>query len=73
MKARIGIADIGREIEVEVGSRAELAKRLEKAYGEGSSLLWFKNDKGRHIGIPLNRIAFVELVESPDQSVGFGP
>ncbi|MCY4620513.1 MAG: DUF3107 domain-containing protein [bacterium] len=72
MRARIGIADTGREIEVEVGSRDEIVRRLEGAYDDGVSLLWFQDAKGRDIGVPLERIAFVELVESPDKAVGFG-
>ena len=72
MKARIGIADTGREIEVEVVSRDEVVERLESAYRGGVPILWFENEKGRDIGIPLSRIAFVELVDDRDQAVGFG-
>ena len=72
MRARIGIADTGREIEVEVGTRDEIVSRLEDAYRDGVSLLWFQDAKGDDIGVPLERIAFVELVESPDKAVGFG-
>lgn len=72
MRARIGIADTGREIEVEVGSKDEIVTRLEDAYSDGVSLLWFQDAKGGDIGVPLERIAFIELVESPDKAVGFG-
>ena len=72
MRARIGIADTGREIEVEAGSRDEIVKRLEDAFTDGVPILWFQDAKGRDIGVPLERIAFVELVESPEKSVGFG-
>ena len=71
MKARIGIADTGREIEVEVESRDEVAARLEAAYRESVRILWFENAKGRDIGVPLERIAFIELIDDPDQAVGF--
>lgn len=71
MRARIGIADAGREIEVEVASRAEVVERLESAFSEGVPILWFKNEKGRDIGVPLDRIAFVELVDDRDQAIGF--
>ena len=39
---------------------------------DGVSLLWFQDAKGGDIGVPLERIAFIELVESPDKAVGFG-
>ena len=72
MRARIGIADTGREIEVEVGSRDEIVRRLEGAYNDGVPILWFQDAKGDDIGVPLDRSAFIELVESPDKAVGFG-
>ena len=72
MRARIGIADTGREIEVDVASRKELIECLDSAYREGVPILWFKNAKGRDVGVPLGRVAFVELVDDPDQAVGFG-
>ena len=72
MRARIGIADAAREIEVEVAGRDEVVERLESAYREGLPILWFKNEKGRDIGVPLSRIAFVELVDDRDQAIGFG-
>lgn len=72
MRARIGIADTGREIEVEVGTKDEIVRRLESAYNDGVSILWFQDTKGDDIGVPLERIAFIELVESPDKAVGFG-
>ena len=72
MRARIGIADTGREIEVEVGNKDEIVRRLESAYDDGVPILWFQDTKGDDIGVPLERIAFIELVESPDKAVGFG-
>lgn len=72
MRARIGIADTGREIEVEVGNKDEIVRRLESAYNDAVSILWFQDTKGDDIGVPLERIAFIELVESPDKAVGFG-
>lgn len=72
MRARIGIADTGREIEVEVGNKDEIVGRLESAYHDGVSILWFQDTKGDDVGVPLERIAFIELVESPDKAVGFG-
>lgn len=72
MRARIGIADTGREIEVEVGNKDEIVRRLESAYDDGVSILWFQDTKGDDIGVPVERIAFIELVESPDKAVGFG-
>lgn len=72
MRARIGIADTSREIEVEVPSREELMELLEGSYRDGAPIIWFKTSKGADIAIPVGRLAFVELLDSPSQSVGFG-
>ena len=71
MRARIGIADTGREIEVEVESRDAVAARLEAAYRESVPILWFENAEGRDVGVPLERIAFIELIDDPNRAVGF--
>ena len=71
MRARIGIADTGREIEVDVEGRDQIVESLEAAYRDRTPMLWFKNAKGRDIGVPLARLAFVELMDDSDQRVGF--
>lgn len=73
MKARIGIADAGREVEVEVEDRAEFMERLDKAHRKGEPMLWFTDLKGNELGVPIRRIAYIELVDEQDRSVGFSP
>ncbi len=70
MRARIGIADTGHEIEV-VGERDELVDRIEQAFADRISLLWFRDSKGREVAIPRERIAFIQLEDSPETRVGF--
>ena len=62
MNVRIGIADTGREVEVEVEDRADIVGRLEEAFSKGGAILWFNDVKGNEVGIPTGRIAYVELV-----------
>ena len=71
MRARIGIADTGREIEVEIEGRDEIVELIDDAYRKGVPVLWFTNTIGQDIGVPLRRVAFIELVADPDQTVGF--
>ena len=73
MKVRIGIADTDKVIEVEAADEKSFRKDLEKAVAEGG-LAWFKDTKGRTVGIAAGSVAFVEL-ESVDgeQTVGFAP
>ena len=72
MRARIGIADTSRELEVEVAGREELMELLEGSYRDGAPIIWFKTAKGGDIAVPVDRLAFVELVDGPSKSVGFG-
>lgn len=72
MRARIGIAHTSREIEVEAPGREELIELLEGSYRDGTAIIWFKTVKGADIGVPLARLAFVELVDTPGPSIGFG-
>lgn len=73
VKARIGIADTGREVEVEVEDRTGFMERLEAAHRRDEPILWFTDAKGADLGVPLRRIAYIELVDEPDRSVGFSP
>ena len=73
VKARIGIADTGREVEVEVEDRTGFMERLEQAHRQNEPILWFTDVNGADLGVPLRRIAYIELVDEPDRSVGFSP
>ena len=71
LHARIGIADTGREIEVEINSRDEIVNLIEEAYSDGRNILWLNDVKGSEYGIPLARIAYVEVADDAEPSVGF--
>ncbi len=75
MDIRIGIVQSMKEIEVELPEdvdREAVVKQVETALG-GDSVLWLTDRKGRQVGVPAARIAYVEL-GSPksDRVVGFG-
>ncbi|HSR45094.1 MAG TPA: DUF3107 domain-containing protein [Acidimicrobiia bacterium] len=72
MRVRIGISD-SREIELEVKDENSFRAEVEAAFSQESSrVLWVTDTKGRAVGIPADKIAYVE-VETQDkrQSVGF--
>ncbi len=71
MRARIGIAHTNREIEIEVSGRQDLIDLLDESYRDGARMIWFKTVKGADIGISLTRLAFVELMDTPEPSIGF--
>ncbi|REK17830.1 MAG: DUF3107 family protein [Actinobacteria bacterium] len=73
MKVRIGVAESNKVIELEVEDVEAFKKKVGTEVEEGA-VLWFTDTKGREVGIPSSRLAFVE-VESQEQntSVGFAP
>ncbi|MFO7548420.1 MAG: DUF3107 domain-containing protein [Acidimicrobiia bacterium] len=74
MKVRIGIADSDRVIELDVEDPAAYEREIETAFAGDSALLWFEDAKRRRIGVPRQRVAFVEIETETDRAaVGFGP
>ncbi|HET9076855.1 MAG TPA: DUF3107 domain-containing protein [Acidimicrobiales bacterium] len=73
---RIGVVQSPREIEVELpdGTDAKkLTAQVEEAVGAEAGVLWLTDRRGRRIGVPASRIAYVELNPSGEERrVGFG-
>ena len=76
MDIRIGVTHAPREIEVELADDADvnkLVKQVEDAVGAGTSMLWLTDRKGRRVGIPAAKVAYVEIGSPSDERrVGFG-
>ncbi len=79
MDIRIGIAQSGQVVEVELAEdsdRAELKARIETVLGSAddtSAVLWLVDRRGKETGIPAARISFVELgAADTDRRIGFG-
>ena len=72
MRVRIGITD-SREIDCDVKSEKAFKGEVEAAFsGDSSRVLWVIDTKSRSVGIPVDKIAFVEMESSEDRpSVGF--
>ena len=64
-----------RELNVEVddGERDDVRSRVDAALSGASDVLWLTDKRGREIGVPAAKIAYVE-VGSPDgdRRIGFG-
>jgi hypothetical protein len=75
MDIRIGIVQSMKELDVELGedaNRDKVMKEIEAALGS-DKVLWLTDRKGRRVGIPASRIAYVEFgTPSSDRIVGFG-
>lgn len=74
MKARIGIADSSKVIEVEIDDPAQFRLEMEEAVSSSHPLSWFTDAKKRTVGVPGARIAFVEIESEKDShTIGFAP
>ncbi|MHB2027348.1 MAG: DUF3107 domain-containing protein [Acidimicrobiales bacterium] len=75
MDIRIGIVQSMKEIDVELpddADRDQIMREVEAALGS-DSVLWLTDRKGRRVGVPAERIAYVELGRSASERVvGFG-
>ena len=74
MDIRIGIVQSMRALEVELADdadRDQIMAEVEAALG-AETVLWLTDRKGRRLGVPSARIAYVEFGTPVDRVVGFG-
>jgi Protein of unknown function (DUF3107) len=73
---RIGITQAPREIEVEVADNLaadDLISKVDAAVEKGAGMLWLTDKRGRHIGVPAAKLAYIELDTATEtRRVGFG-
>ncbi len=74
MELRIGVVHTPKELTVELdGTADDIVGSIDKALADGTPMLWVTDSKGRRIGIPTGRIAYVEIEEDGgNKRVGFG-
>lgn len=76
MDVRIGVIYTGKELEVELPDDADrdaLSAAIDAAVSGQTPTLWLTDRKGKTIGVPADKIAYVELGrDKSDRKVGFG-
>jgi hypothetical protein len=74
MEVRIGVVYTARELALETDDSVdEVAEAIEGALSNGDSMLWLTDTKGRRVGVPTDKIAFVEVAaDAGGRKVGFG-
>ncbi len=74
MELRIGVVHTPKELSVEVdGSANDVVKLVDDAIKGASAIIWITDVKGRKIGLPADKIAYVEIDDNGDgRRVGFG-
>ena len=75
MDVRIGVTYTPKEIDVELGSDADAAQikaDIEQALSNEHGVLWLTDRRGRQVGVPVSKLAYVEI-GSPDaeRRIGF--
>ena len=64
MDVRIGVTYSVKELEVQLpddADGAEVRARVEAAVSADEGVLWLTDRKGREVGVPADKIAYVEI------------
>jgi hypothetical protein len=72
---RIGVTQAPRELNVEVpdDERDDVRAKVDAALSGATDVLWIKDKRGRDVGVPSAKIAYVELgTADGDRRIGFG-
>ena len=75
MDVRIGVTQAPRELTVEVddGQRDAVKASVDAALAGASDVLWITDKRGKQIGVPAAKIAYVEVGSADgDRRIGFG-
>ena len=75
MDVRIGVTYTGKELDIDLGADADadaVQADVEAAVTGKSHVLWLVDKRGRRLGVPTDKIAYVEI-GSPDaeRRIGF--
>lgn len=75
MEIRIGVSYSPKEIEMEMADDEAgdaLVEQISSSVGEEGSMLWLTDKKGRRVGVPTAKLAYVEIgAPRSDRRVGF--
>jgi hypothetical protein len=72
---RIGVTQAPRELTVEVpdDEHDPVRGRIEAALSGATDVLWITDKRGREVGVPAPKIAYVEIgTPDGDRRIGFG-
>ena len=74
MELRIGVVHTPKELSLELdGTADEVVRTIDKAMADGAAVVWLTDTKGRRVGVPAARIAYIEVDEDgANKRVGFG-
>lgn len=75
MDVRIGVQYSPKEIEVDLGEGVDkdaVQKEIDKVLTVGTKVLWLTDKKGRKVGVPADKVAYIEIgAEGQERRMGF--
>ena len=74
MEVRIGVVYSARELTVDTDDSVDtVSSAIDSAVAGGDAVLWLTDTKGRRVGVPVDKIAYVEVAsDAGGRKVGFG-
>ncbi|MDQ1467962.1 MAG: hypothetical protein QOH10_2377 [Actinomycetota bacterium] len=74
MDVKIGVVYTPKELLLEVdGGADEVRAAIDSALANAEPLVWLTDSKGRRVGVPTDKIAYVEIgSDDSAHKVGFG-
>jgi len=74
MEVRIGVIYTAREIVLDMEDDSDkVTAAVEAAVKDKNPLLWLTDSKGRKVGFPIDKLAYIEVAGADsDRKVGFG-
>jgi uncharacterized protein DUF3107 len=74
MELRIGVVYTPKELTLDLdGDPDETVAHIESALADGKPILWVTDSKGRRVGVPVDKLAYIEVdAEEGNRQVGFG-
>lgn len=73
MLVKVGIAESSLVIEIETEDPEAFRATIEEAFSQARSVMWFEDTKRRLVGVPVPRLAYVEIEQEVGvRQIGFG-
>ena len=74
MEVKIGVIYTAKELVVESADEPDAVRSvIDAALAQSEPVLWLTDEKGRQVGIPTDKIAYVEIGSDADaRPIGFG-
>jgi hypothetical protein len=74
MDVKIGVVYTPKELLLELdGGAEEVRAMIESALASDQRVVWLTDSKGRRVGVPTDKIAYVEIgSDDSSHKVGFG-